>query len=104
MPDSAIEVLIVTAPDAACCTAGTWASTAGLLKQRLLRRFPGQLAVEHVVPGTAHAAAFPALAALTADSPLPVVMVNRRVVSQGEKLADRGITRAIAEVLACRTR
>lgn len=89
-------VRIFTAPDAACRPGATWASAAGLIGQRLQRRFQGAVGVEHVEMFSPRSFEFPdVLAAVERGSRLPIVAVDGRIVSEGEKLSESRIVRAL---------
>ncbi len=101
MPALPINVLLVTPPDALCCGAEAWSTAARFIRDRLLRRYPGRINVEQLEAFSSTFYEFPALAdALLADSPLPIVMVNGKVVIRGGKLSWRAIDQAIQFALS----
>lgn len=89
-------VRIFTAPDASCGTAMTWAEAAKFIRDRLRRRFNGRVAVEQVEIFSQRSFEFPTvLEAIRQGAELPIVLVGDRIVSQGGKLSESRIARAI---------
>lgn len=90
-------VRIFTAPDAACRPgAATWASATRLLGQRLQRRFQGAVDLEHVEMFSPRSFDFPdVLAAVERGSPLPLVVVDGQIISEGGKLSEPTIVLAL---------
>ena len=63
---------------------------------RLRQRFGDRVVVEHVEIFTGRSFEFPdVLAAIQGGSPLPIVVVDGRIVSEGSKRAERTIGRAV---------
>lgn len=90
-------VRIFTAPDAACGSgAATWASATGLIGQRLQRRFQGAVGLEHIEMFSRRSFEFPdVLAAVARGGRLPLVVVDGRIISEGEKLSESKIVLAL---------
>ncbi len=89
-------VRIFTAPDASCGTGMTWATAVGFIRERLGRRFGEGVAGEHIEVFSERSFEFPAvLEAIQQGAELPIVLVGDRIVSQGGKLSESRIVRAI---------
>jgi len=89
-------VRIFTAPDASCGVGMTWTAAVGFIRDRLNRRFNGRVAVEQVEIFSQRSFEFPAvLEAIRQGAELPIVLVGDRIVSQGGKLSESRIARAI---------
>lgn len=74
----------------------TWAEAVRFIHGRLNRRFNGRVAVEQVEIFSRRGFEFPAvLEAIRQGAELPVVLVGDRIVSQGGKLSESRIARAI---------
>jgi hypothetical protein len=93
---SPVPVRVFTAPDVSCGAGMTWAAAVGFIGGRLRQRFEGRLAVEHIELFSQRSFEFPAvLAAVERGGGLPMVMVADRIVSQGGKLSESRIARAV---------
>jgi len=100
MATHAVTVRVFAAPDASCGHGPTWSSATAFMATRLRRRFSDQVVVEHVEMFTARSFEFPdVLTAIQGGSPLPIVVVDGRIVSEGGKLPEPIIGRAVAEAL-----
>lgn len=89
-------VRIFTAPEASCGAGMTWAAAVGFIRERLNRRFTGRVAVEQVEIFSQRSFEFPTvLEAIQRGAALPIVQVEREIVSQGGKLSESRIARAI---------
>ncbi len=92
----AAAVRIFTAPDAACSGGASWAATVAFLRDRLSRRCAEDVTVEHVELFSQRSFDFPAvLEAIQGGAQLPVVLVGDEIVSQGAKLSEPVILRAL---------
>lgn len=90
-------VRIFTAPDASCGGA-TWSDAVTMVGARLRRRFGGALEVEHVTLFSPRSFEFPkVLQAISDGADLPLVLLGDRIVSQGGKLSEPRIARAVEE-------
>lgn len=88
---------IFTAPDATCGGA-TWSDAVALVAARLRRRFGEALEVEQVALFSPRCFEFPrVLEAISAGAPLPVVLVDDRIVSEGGKLSEPRLARAVEQ-------
>jgi hypothetical protein len=100
MRATAVPVLVFAAPDASCAQGQTWSAVTAYVGARLHKRFGERIAVEHVELFSARSFEFPdALAAIERGAPLPVVVVDGRIVSQGGKLSERTIAAAVEVLL-----
>lgn len=92
----AARVVILTAPDSPCAGTRGWAATVAYLAGRLsIRGGPG-LEIEHVELFNPRSFELPGLlAAVEAGARLPIVTVNDRVVSTGEKLSEARLRGAV---------
>ncbi len=98
--DKSVTVQVFAAPSASCRPGETWEAATAFLRQRLHCRFGGAVKVEHIEMFTARSFEFPdVLEALQRDGGLPVVRVEGKVVSQGEKLSENRIAAAITALL-----
>lgn len=98
---SVVHVAIITAPDAACCISGTWATAVAFLRERLVRQFPGQVVVEHLQAGEGPLrGSSPTAEELAAGSALPVVLVDGVTLSRGGKLSGRLIGDAVRHAMS----
>ena len=89
-------IRIFTTPDASCGGGMTWAAAVGFIRERLNRRFNGRVAVEQVELFSQRSFEFPAvLEAIQQGAALPIVLVGDQIVSQGGKLSESRIARAI---------
>ncbi len=89
-------VRVFTTPDASCGAGMTWTAAVGFIRERLNRRFDGRVAVEQVEIFSQRSFEFPTvLDAIRQGAELPVVLVGGRIVSQGGKLSESRIARAI---------
>jgi hypothetical protein len=89
-------VRIFTAPEASCGAGMNWAAAVGFIRNRLDRRFDGRVAVEQVEIFSHRSFEFPAvLEAIQRGAALPIVLVGDRIVTQGGKLSESRIARAI---------
>lgn len=89
-------VRIFTAPEASCGAGMTWAEAVKFIRDRVNRRFNGRVAVEHVEIFSQRSFEFPTvLEAIQGGAQLPVVVVGDQIVSQGGKLSESPIARAI---------
>ncbi len=89
-------VRIFTTPDASCGTGMTWTEAAKFIRDRLNRRFNGRVAVEQVEIFSQRSFEFPTvLEAIQQGAELPIVLVGDQIVSQGGKLSESRIARAI---------
>lgn len=89
-------VQIFTAPSASCGRGGTWVSAAALIGERLRRRFGPAVVVEHLELFSQRSFEFPAvLEAIQHGAELPIVLVGDRIISEGGKLSESRIARAI---------
>jgi hypothetical protein len=74
----------------------TWAEAVKFIRDRLNRRFNGRVAVDHVEIFSQRSFEFPAvLEAIQRGAALPIVQVEGEIVSQGGKLSESRIARAI---------
>ncbi len=74
----------------------TWTAAVGFIRERLNRRFDGRVAVEQVEIFSQRSFEFPAvLEAIQQGAELPIVLVGDHIVSQGGKLSESRIARAI---------
>lgn len=90
-------VRIFTAPDATC-GGTTWSDAVALVATRLRRRFGDALEVEQVTLFSPRSFEFPrVLAAISAGAELPVVLVDDRIVSEGGKLSEPKLARAVEQ-------
>lgn len=97
---NAVTVQVFAAPDASCGNRNTWSAATAYIRARLHQRFGDQVVVEHVEIFTARSFEFTdVLAAIQRGSPLPIVVVDGRIVSVGGKLAERPIARAVETAL-----
>jgi hypothetical protein len=88
---------IFTAPDVACGGA-TWSDAVAMVCARLHRRFGGALEVEHVTLFSPRSFEFPeVMEAISRGAELPLVLLGDRIVSQGGKLSEPSIARAVEE-------
>ncbi len=95
-PPGGIVVRIFTAPEAACGAGMTWAAAVGFIRDRLGRRFSNGVAVEHIEIFSQRSFEFPAvLQTIQGGAQLPVVVVGDQIVSQGGKLSESRLARAI---------
>ena len=100
MAEKAVAVHVFAAPDASCGQGQTWSAATSYIRARLHRRFGDRVVVEHVELFTARSFEFPdVLAAIEAGSPLPIVQVDGRVVSEGGKLSEGVMARAVGAAL-----
>ena len=100
MAEKAVAVRVFAAPDASCGHGQTWSAATAYIRARLHRRFGDRVAVEHVELFTARSFDFPdVLAAIEAGSSLPIVQVDGRIVSEGGKLSESVIARAVGAAL-----
>ncbi len=99
MAGESIAVRVFAAPMAACDGAReTWASAAAALGQRLQRRFGQIVSIEFVELFSARSFEFPAvLARVEGGAQLPLVTIGEDVISEGGKLSEPRIARALAE-------
>ncbi len=89
-------VRIFTAPDASCGVGMTWTAAVGFIRDCLSRRFNGRVVVEQVEIFSQRSFEFPAvLRVIQQGAELPIVLVGDRIVSQGGKLSESRIARAI---------
>ncbi len=98
MPDGPgpAVVQIFTAPDASCGTGMTWAGAVKFIRDRLSRRFDGRVTVEQVEIFSQRSFEFPmVLEAIRQGAELPIVLIGDRILSQGRKLSESRIARAI---------
>lgn len=95
-----VTVQVFAVPSTSCKSGETWEAATDFLRQRLQYRFGRAVEVEHVEMFTARSFEFPdVLAALQHDGGLPVVRVEGKVVSHGEKLSESRIAAAITALL-----
>ena len=100
MATHAVTVRVFAAPDASCGHGPTWSSATAFMAIRLRRRFGDRVVVEHVEIFTARSFEFPdVLAAIQGGSLLPIVVVDGRIVSEGGKLPEPVVGRAVTEAL-----
>jgi len=98
MTTGPVVVRVFAAPMAGCGSGETWMSATSALGERLGRRFGEDVAVEFVELFSARSFDFPAvLARVEAGAALPLVTVGDDVISEGGKLSDPRIGRALAE-------
>ncbi len=96
-----IRVRVFAPPDASCGHGMTWSAASAVIRNRLGRRFGGEVTVEHIEMFTPPSFAFQeVLDAIEAGAQLPVVQVEDRIVSQGGKLSEALIARAVKSILA----
>lgn len=89
-------IRVFTPPDASCGAGMTWAAAVGFIRERLGRRFSNGVAVEHIEIFSQRSFEFPTvLDAIQQGAALPIVLVGDRIVSQGGKLSESRIARAI---------
>jgi hypothetical protein len=100
MVEQAVAVRVFAAPDASCGHGQAWSAATAYIGTRLRRRFGERVAVEHVEIFTPRSFEFPdVLAAIEAGSSLPIVQVDGRIVSEGGKLSESVIARAVGAAL-----
>lgn len=88
---------IFTAPDPTCGGA-TWSDAVAMVAARLGRRFGDALEVEHVTLFSPRSFEFPdVLAAISSGAELPVVLLGDRIVSEGGKLSEPKLARAVED-------
>ena len=88
---------IFTAPDAACGGAA-WSDAVAMVSARLHRRFGSALEVEHVTLFSPRSFEFPeVMDAISRGAELPLVLLGNRILSQGGKLSEPRIARAIED-------
>ncbi len=74
----------------------TWTAAVGFIRERLNRRFDGSVAVEQVELFSQRSFEFPTvLDAIQQGAALPIVLVGDQIVSQGGKLSESRIARAV---------
>lgn len=96
----AVTVQVFAAPDASCGDRNTWSAATAYIRARLRQRFGDRVVVEHIEIFTARSFEFAnVLAAIQRGSPLPIVAIDGRIVSEGGKLAEGPITRAVNAAL-----
>lgn len=95
-PAGRAVIRIFTAPDVACGRGATWASAVGFIGERLRLRFGEAVVAEHLDMFSLRSFGFPtALEAIRRGAQLPLVLVGERVISEGAKLSDSRIARAL---------
>ncbi len=100
MAEHCVTVQVFAAPDVTGHTPQTWSAATAYLRGRLQQRFTNRVDVEHVELFSARSFEFPeVLAAIERGSPLPVVVVDGRVVTAGGKLSERIVAQAVEDVL-----
>ena len=88
---------IFTAPDPTCGGA-TWSDAVAMVGARLRRRFGDALEVEHVTLISPRSFEFPdVLEAISSGAELPVVLLGDRIVSEGGKLSEPKLARAVEQ-------
>jgi hypothetical protein len=88
---------IFTAPDATC-GGTTWSDAVAMVGARLRRRFGAGLEVVHVTLFSPRSFEFPhVLRAISAGAELPLVLLGDRIVSQGGKLSEPKLARAVEQ-------
>ncbi len=98
MEMQAVVVRVFAAPMAACGSGGTWASVVAAMGDRIARRFGDAVTVEFVELFSQRSFDFPAvLARVESGAGLPVVTIGDAVISEGGKLSEPVICRALAE-------
>jgi hypothetical protein len=98
MTTAPVVVRVFAAPMATCGSGETWGSATAGLGERMRRRFGDGVAVEYVELFSPRSFDFPAvLARVEAGAALPLVTVGDDVISEGGKLSDPRIGRALAE-------
>jgi len=101
MAANPVAVTVFAAPDASCGHGQTWSAATAYIGGRLRRRFGDRVAIEHVEIFTPRSFEFPdVLAAIEAGTPLPIVRVEGRTVSEGVKLSEGVVARAVEAALA----
>lgn len=91
-------VRVFAAPMAGCGAGETWASVTAALGQRLQRRFGQGVEVEFVELFSPRSFDFPAvLARVEAGVSLPLVMIGDDIISEGGKLSEPRIGRALVD-------
>lgn len=101
MATHAVTVRVFAAPDVSCGHGPTWSAATSYMGSRLRQRFGDRVVVEHVEIFTARSFEFPdVLAAMQGGSPLPIVVVDGRILSEGRKLPEPDIARAVTEALS----
>ncbi len=99
MAAGGVAVRVFAAPMAACGGSGeTWESAAVALGKRLQRRFGQIVSVEFVELFSPRSFEFPAvLARVEAGARLPLVTIGEDVISEGGKLSEPAVARALVE-------
>lgn len=94
-----VVIRVFAAPMAACGGSGqTWALAAATLGQRLERRFGQMVSTEFVELFSPRSFEFPGvLARIEAGGPLPLVTIGDDVITEGGKLSEPLIARALVE-------
>lgn len=93
-----LTIQIFVAPLVSCGTGPTWQTVVGFLRERLKHRFGDTVSVEEIEMFAPRSFEFAdVLAALERGSSLPIVRVDDRIVSCGEKLSESRIAAAVLE-------
>ncbi len=98
MEPQPLVVRVFAAPLVTCGSGETWASAAAAMGERIRRRFGEGITVEFVELFSPRSFDFPAvLARVEAGASLPLVTVGDDVISEGGKLSEPRIGRALAD-------
>lgn len=98
MEASPIVIRVFAAPIADCGSGETWRSVAASLGERIQRRSGYGVVVEFVELFSPRSFGFPAvLARVEAGASLPLVTIGDDVISEGGKLSEPRIGRALAQ-------
>ena len=98
METQPVVVRIFAAHMAGCGSGETWVSVAAALGERIERRFGDDVRVEFVELFSPRSFDFPSvLARVEAGAALPLVMIGDDVITEGGKLSEPRISRALAE-------
>jgi hypothetical protein len=93
-----LTIQVFVAPLVQCGTGPTWQTVVGFLREHLKRRFGDTVTVEQIEMFTPRSFEFAdVLAALEGGKNLPIVRVDDRIVSCGEKLSESRIAAAVLE-------
>lgn len=93
-----LVIRVFAAPLVTCGSGQTWASVAAALGERLRRRFGDGVTVEFVELFSPRSFDFPqVLSRVEAGAALPLVTIGDDVITEGGKLSEPRISRALAE-------
>lgn len=96
MTDGPIPVYIFGLPDATCGQGMTWSAAAAYFRQRLEAKFGDAVCLEYIEIFTARCFEFPeVIGRLQAGSKPPLVIVGAKLVSEGAKISESLIRKAV---------